>query len=64
MVLAPSFFQTYWHIIKHDVYQATLKFFKDSLILPNYNSNILVLISKFIGADRIEHIDQFCFGQF
>lgn len=47
------FYQHFWDIIKHDVHSSVLQFFRESWILPNLNSNLLVLIPKFLGADRI-----------
>lgn len=48
------FFQTYWSIIKEDVIRSTMQFFTDGWVLPNYNSNTLILIPKVDGADYIE----------
>ncbi|GAU48100.1 hypothetical protein TSUD_133200 [Trifolium subterraneum] len=48
------FFQTYWDIINHDVVNAVTQFFTDAWILPNYNSNTLVLIPKTSNADSID----------
>ncbi|MCH93266.1 RNA-directed DNA polymerase (Reverse transcriptase), partial [Trifolium medium] len=47
------FFQTYWDIIKHDVYKAVLQFFTSSWLLPNFNANTLVLIPKTDNADTV-----------
>lgn len=35
------FFQTYWDIIRSEVESATLQFFKQSYLLPNFNANTL-----------------------
>lgn len=40
------FYQSFWDIIKLDVTNAVLKFFKRDWILPNYNANTIVLIPK------------------
>ncbi|XP_058770393.1 uncharacterized protein LOC131644024 [Vicia villosa] len=48
------FFQKYWSIIKEEVLAATLQFFQDGWITPNYNSNTLVLIPKIPNAESIE----------
>ncbi|XP_019435167.1 PREDICTED: uncharacterized protein LOC109341679 [Lupinus angustifolius] len=48
------FFQDFWDIIGHDVCQSVIQFFSQGWILPNLNSNNIVLIPKFSGADRIE----------
>ncbi|KAI5440392.1 hypothetical protein KIW84_010039 [Lathyrus oleraceus] len=50
----PISFQTFWSIIKEDVIIATMQFFTDGWIQPNYNSNTLVLIPKVEGVDYIE----------
>jgi hypothetical protein len=47
------FFQTFWDIIKNDVINAVLQFFKSGWILPSFNSNTLVLIPKHDHADSI-----------
>jgi hypothetical protein len=48
------FYQNYWDIIKDDVVNAVLQFFNDGWILPNYNSNTIILIPKIPNADSIE----------
>lgn len=53
--LGPSFFQFFWSIIKEDVYNITLQFFKEGWIIPIFKSNIMVLIPKVPYTDRIEH---------
>jgi hypothetical protein len=40
------FYQTFWDVIKIDVLKAALQFFKTGWILPNFNSNNIVLIPK------------------
>ncbi|PNX96059.1 ribonuclease H [Trifolium pratense] len=47
------FYQTYWDIIKEDVCNAVLEFFTFNWILPNFNSNTVVLIPKVSDADTI-----------
>jgi len=47
------FFQTYWSIIKLDVTKAALQFFSTGWILPNFNSNNIVLIPKTNNAGTI-----------
>lgn len=47
------FFQTYWNIVKKDVYEAVVEFFKTGWLLPNYNANSLILIPKTPYADTI-----------
>jgi len=41
-----NFYQTYWHIVKNDVINAVLEFFSKDWLLPNFNSNTIVLIPK------------------
>ncbi|PNX82112.1 ribonuclease H, partial [Trifolium pratense] len=48
------FYQTYWDIIQHDVTNAVLQFFSTGWILPNYNSNTIILIPKTDSADSID----------
>ncbi|CAL0322191.1 unnamed protein product [Lupinus luteus] len=48
------FFKEFWDIICHDVCNSVTQFFTQAWILPNLNSNLVVLIPKFPGADRIE----------
>jgi len=40
------FFQTFWDVVKTDISNAVLQFFKTGWILPNFNSNNIVLIPK------------------
>lgn len=47
------FFQTFWDIIHVDVCEAVLEFFQHNWIMPNYNSNSVVLIPKDSNADTI-----------
>lgn len=49
------FYQRYWDIVAEDVFKAVLQFFSQGWILPNMNSNLVVLIPKFQGPDMIEH---------
>ncbi|XP_058746815.1 uncharacterized protein LOC131619766 [Vicia villosa] len=49
------FFQKFWEIIKHDVISAVLQFFLQNWMLPNYNSNTLVLIPKNNEPNSINH---------
>lgn len=41
-----SFYQNYWEIVKNDVINAVLEFFTKDWLLPNFNSNTIVLIPK------------------
>jgi len=49
------FFQTYWSIVKEDVCKAVLQFFTDGWLLPNFNSNTIVLIPKVENVDTVNH---------
>ncbi|XP_019433790.1 PREDICTED: uncharacterized protein LOC109340533 [Lupinus angustifolius] len=48
------FFQNFWDIINKEVCNDVLHFFKQSWLMPNINSNSVILIQKLHGADRIE----------
>jgi len=48
------FFQTYWEIVKKDVYAAVLQFFQSGWLPSNYNSNTLILIPKNPNAYSID----------
>ncbi|XP_019431934.1 PREDICTED: uncharacterized protein LOC109339025 [Lupinus angustifolius] len=48
------FFHNFWDIVGKDLCQSVKQFFKQCWILPNLNSNNLVLIPKFPSADKIE----------
>ncbi|XP_019432044.1 PREDICTED: uncharacterized protein LOC109339110 [Lupinus angustifolius] len=48
------FFQTFWDIVHSDVCNSVLQFFHQDWLLPNLNSNAVVLIPKSPGADKIE----------
>ena len=45
-VFGAIFYQTYWPIVKHDVINVVLEFFSKDWLLPNFNSNTIVLIPK------------------
>jgi len=48
------FFQTYWEIVKKDVFDAVIQFFQTGWLPPNYNSNTLILIPYYPNADSID----------
>ncbi|XP_019430691.1 PREDICTED: uncharacterized protein LOC109338019, partial [Lupinus angustifolius] len=48
------FFQDFWDIVGPDVCLSVIQFFTQGWILPNLNSNNLILIPKFPSADKIE----------
>lgn len=54
MALEVSFFHKYWDVIANDVYNAVLQFFRQGWLLPNLDSNVVVLILKVNGAERID----------
>lgn len=59
-----SFYHSYWDIIGADVHNSVLQFFKDGWIYPNLNSNRVVLIPKFVGADRVENFRPIALANF
>lgn len=48
------FFRKYWDVITSDVHNAVLQFFRQGRLLPNLNSNVVVLIPKVKGVERTE----------
>ncbi|XP_019459896.1 PREDICTED: uncharacterized protein LOC109359653 [Lupinus angustifolius] len=48
------FYQEFWEIVGVHVYNSVTQFFTQSWLLPNHNSNSVVLIPKFPRADKIE----------
>ncbi|KAK2449352.1 hypothetical protein QL285_008554 [Trifolium repens] len=58
------FFQTYWEIIKDDVSNAVLEFFNTNWIMPNFNSNTVVLIPKVEDADTISQFRPIAMANF
>ncbi|XP_019438892.1 PREDICTED: uncharacterized protein LOC109344584 [Lupinus angustifolius] len=48
------FYQHYWDIVGLDVCNSVLQFFKHGWILPNLNSNNVVLVPKAANAEKIE----------
>jgi len=49
------FYHSFWHIIGSDVVKSTQFFFTNNFIMPNLNSNMLILIPKVQGADRLDN---------
>lgn len=47
------FFQKYWEIVGPDVCNAIIQFFSQGWLLPNFNSNLVVLVPKTPEADSI-----------
>ena len=50
-----NFIKKFWDIVGQNVFIATLQFFKQGWLLPNLNSNLVVLIPKTPNDDQIEH---------
>ncbi|XP_019459917.1 PREDICTED: uncharacterized protein LOC109359677 [Lupinus angustifolius] len=48
------FYQNFWEIVASDVYKSVSQFFLRDWLLPNLNSNSVVLIPKSPSVDRIE----------
>jgi len=48
------FFQTYWDIVSRDVFNAVIKFFTTSWLLPNFNANTFIFIPKTGSADTVD----------
>ncbi|XP_019433032.1 PREDICTED: uncharacterized protein LOC109339940, partial [Lupinus angustifolius] len=48
------FYQDFWDIIQVEVCNSVRQFFAHPWLLPNLNSNNIILIPKVIGADRVE----------
>lgn len=49
------FYQKFWDIIGKDVCSSVTQLFPQNWLLPNMNSNLVVLIPKMPNADRIEN---------
>ncbi|XP_019431610.1 PREDICTED: uncharacterized protein LOC109338761 [Lupinus angustifolius] len=49
-----NFYQNYWSIVSKDVSASAQQFFAQSWLLPNMNSNNVILIPKSSNADKIE----------
>lgn len=47
------FYQSFWDLVGYDVFKSVLQFFEQGWLPPNLNSNIVVLIPKENGAERI-----------
>jgi len=48
------FYQHFWSLIGQEVVNSTQQFFTNNYILPNMNSNLLILVPKVPGADKLE----------
>jgi hypothetical protein len=58
------FYQTYWDIIHFDVTNVVVQFFTDGWILPNFNSNTLILIPKTANVDSIDQFRPIALANF
>lgn len=50
-----SFYHSFWDVVSLDVFNSCLQFFITGSVYPNMNSNLIVLIPKIKGVDRIEN---------
>jgi len=50
-----SFYHHYWHVVGSDVVHSTQYFFTNNYIMPNLNSNLIVLVPKVAGADKLDN---------
>ncbi|CAM8885100.1 unnamed protein product [Rhodiola kirilowii] len=48
-----GFFQSSWHIVKHDFISECLKFLNHGLLNPTHNTSVITLIPKLKGATKI-----------
>ena len=58
------FYHHFWHIIGADVVKSTQHFFVHNYIMPNMNSNLLILIPKVQGADRLDNFRPIALANF
>jgi len=58
------FYQHFWRIISHDVVNSTQYFFQHNYIMPNLNSNLLILIPKVHGADKLNNFRPIALANF
>lgn len=58
------FYQHFWNIISQDVVMSTQHFFKHNYIMPNLNSNLLILIPKIVGADNLDNFRPIALANF
>lgn len=58
------FYHCFWHIIGGDVVKSTQHFFLNNYIMPNLNSNLLILIPKVIGADTLDNFRPIALANF
>jgi len=58
------FFQHFWNIIGADVVRSTQYFFTHNYIMPNLNSNLLILIPKVPRADKLDNFRPIALANF
>jgi hypothetical protein len=58
------FYQHFWHIIGIDVVNSTQHFFLHNYIMPNLNSNLLILIPKVPSADKLDNFRPIALANF
>jgi len=58
------FYQRFWHIIGEDVVKSTQYFFMHNYIMPNLNSNLLILIPKVLGANKLDNFRPIALANF
>jgi hypothetical protein len=58
------FYQSFWNIVEYDVCNAVMEFFTKGWILPNFNSNTLILIPKTENANTVEQFRPIALANF
>lgn len=58
------FYQFFRDVVAEDVFNSVHQFFSDGWILPNLNSNLVVLILKVLGADTVENFRPIALANF
>ncbi|XP_019420741.1 PREDICTED: uncharacterized protein LOC109330928 [Lupinus angustifolius] len=58
------FYQFYWDIVGREVCNSVVQFFNQGWLLPNLNSNNVILIPKFPNADKIEDFRHIALANF
>jgi len=59
-----SFYHTFWNIVGTDVVKSTQYFFTHNHIMSNLNSNLLILIPKVPGADKLDNFRPIALANF
>lgn len=58
------FYYHFWHIIGNDVVKSTQYFFTHNYIMPNLNSNLIILIPKIVGANKLDNFRPIALANF